>query len=123
MAIKFKSKFEEQFNKTHGQQLKGYEIDKFSYTLAHTYTPDWKVNHKVYLETKGRWVTADRSKMVAVMRQHPDLIVAMIFQAPKNKITPGSTTTYADWCDKKGIIWFDHKDKVGIEAFIALHRG
>ena len=116
--MKFKSKFEKTFNDQYGKSLKGYETTCFTYVLTHTYTPDWKVSETVFLETKGRWLSSDRTKIVKVLAQNPRLKLAMVFMKADTPINKGSTTTYADYCDKKGITWFDQKDTAGINKFI-----
>ena len=57
------------------------------------------------LETKGYWDAEDRRKIKAVMRDNPDIDLRMVFQAPFNKISKKSKTTYAQWCEKHGIKW------------------
>lgn len=70
-----------------------------------TYTPDFEITTKsgktIIVETKGLWTTADRQKMLAVVTQHPDLDIRMVFQNSKQKISKGSKTTYALWCQMK----------------------
>jgi hypothetical protein len=90
----------------------GYEEDKIIYTIPeslHKYTPDFKIRKSedriLYIETKGRWVTADRKKLKLVKEQHPELDIRILFQNAKNKITKNSKTTYGDYADKIGIPW------------------
>lgn len=90
----------------------GYEEDKITYTIPeslHKYTPDFKIRKSgdriLYIETKGRWVTADRKKLKLVKEQHPELDIRILFQNAKNKITKNSKTTYGDYADKIGIPW------------------
>lgn len=76
----------------------------------HRYTPDFvletRTGKTIIIETKGRWFRADRLKMLAVVKQHPDLDIRMVFQQPNARIAKGSKTTYAVWCQKKlGILW------------------
>ena len=70
----------------------------------HKYYPDWVVGNMI-LETKGIWEKADREKILYVLAQHPGLDLRMVFQKPNTPIYKGSKTTYANWCDKKGIKW------------------
>ena len=105
--IKFRSKLEENV----ASLLEGlgvsyeYESEKLSYTIEHTYTPDFVLPNYVYLETKGYWDPADRRKVLAVKRDNPDVDLRMVFQSPYNTISKKSKTTYAKWCDKHGIPW------------------
>ncbi len=77
---------------------------------CHRYTPDFKIKcasgKEVLIETKGRWLPADRKKMKLVIEQHPDLDIRMVFNNPNQRITKTSKTTYAAWCDRHlGIPW------------------
>lgn len=103
-------KISEQLNTT-GKQW-SYETEKLKYTVPErlaTYTPDFiltKSNgEKMYIETKGRFTTADRKKMKLVKEANPDLDIRLLFQTPNNKITKASKTTYADWAEKHGYLW------------------
>lgn len=90
----------------------GYEEEKITYIVpetTHKYTPDFKIRKSgdriLYIETKGRWVTADRKKLKMVKEQHPELDIRILFQNAKNKISKKSKTTYGDYADKIGILW------------------
>ena len=89
-----------------------YETEKLKYTVPErvaTYTPDFilikKDGSKMYIETKGRFTTADRKKMKLVKEANPELDIRILFQTPNNKIIKTSKTTYADWADKHGYLW------------------
>ena len=82
-----------------------YESSKVSYTIQHHYIPDFVLPNHVHLETKGYWDANDRRKVLAVKRDNPDLDLRMVFQAPYNKISKKSKTTYAMWCEKHAIPW------------------
>ena len=82
-----------------------YESEKFDYQISHSYTPDFKLPNGIYLECKGLWEPEDRRKIKAVIEQHPEIDLRMVFQSPFNKISKKSKTTYAKWCDKHGIKW------------------
>jgi len=82
-----------------------YESTKVPYQIQHNYTPDFLLPNGVYLECKGYWEPADRRKIKAVKQQHPDLDLRMVFQSPFNKISKGSKTTYAKWCERLNIPW------------------
>lgn len=70
----------------------------------HKYYPDWCVGDMI-LETKGLWDQQDREKIVHVLAQNPGIDLRMVFENPNLPIYKGSKTTYAGWCDKKGIKW------------------
>ena len=104
---KFRSGLEEQVAKL----LEGlgvtyeYESCKVPYTIQHHYHPDFILPNHVHLETKGYWSAPDRRKIAAVKRDNPELDLRMVFQSPYNKISKGSKTTYAKWCEKHDIPW------------------
>ena len=82
-----------------------YETHKVAYTIQHLYNPDFVLVNGVMLETKGYWDPEDRRKIKAVIRDNPHLDIRMVFQAPFNKISKKSKTTYAQWCEKHNIKW------------------
>ena len=87
-----------------------YETTVISYIKPethHTYTIDFTLPNGILVETKGRWVLEDRKKHLLIKKQHPELDIRFVFMNPKGKIRKGSKTTYADFCDKNGIIWAD----------------
>ena len=87
-----------------------YESTKVPYTIQHNYIPDFVLSNRVYLETKGHWDATDRRKVLAVKRDNPDIDLRMVFQAPYNKISKNSKTTYAQWCEKHDIPWTHFHD-------------
>jgi hypothetical protein len=87
-----------------------YESEKVSYTIPasqHTYNPDFKLPNGIFVETKGRFVAADRKKHLLVKAQNPTLDIRFVFSNSKNKISKASKTTYGDWCDKNDIVYAD----------------
>ena len=87
-----------------------YEKHKINYTKPatnHTYTPDFRLPNGIYIETKGRFVLADRQKHLLIQQQAPHLDIRFVFQTSKGKIRKGSKTTYADWCIKYGFLYAD----------------
>lgn len=67
------------------------------------YTPDFKLlANGIIVETKGRFVTADRQKHLLVKEQRPDLDIRFVFSNPNTRISKQSKTTYAQWCEKYG---------------------
>ena len=86
-----------------------YESTKVPYVLTCNYTPDFDLKNGVMLEAKGHLSPDDRRKMLAVKKQHPELDIRFVFQAPYNKIYKGSRTTYAKWAEKHGFPWTHFK--------------
>lgn len=69
------------------------------------YTPDFILDNGIIIETKGRFVTADRQKHLLIKDQHPNLDIRFVFSNPNTRISKTSTTTYAMWCDKHGFAY------------------
>lgn len=67
------------------------------------YTPDFILDNGIVIETKGLFTSDDRKKMEWVIEQHPDIDIRMVFTNPNAKLYKGSKTTYAKWCDDRGI--------------------
>lgn len=87
-----------------------YETIKIKYTqpeTVKTYTPDMILPNGIIVETKGRFVVADRKKHLLVQQQYPDLDIRFVFSNSKTKISKGSKTSYADWCNKNGFTFAD----------------
>ena len=82
-----------------------YETHKVAYVIMHHYNPDFILPNGIMLETKGYWDAQDRRKILAVVKDNPDIDLRMVFQAPFNRISKKSKTTYAQWCEKHGIKW------------------
>lgn len=83
----------------------GYETEVIRYVKPARnarYTPDFILPNGVIVETKGRFVTADRQKHLLILDQHPDLDIRFVFSNPNQKISKKSKTTYAMWCEKHG---------------------
>jgi hypothetical protein len=89
-----------------------YETEKVPYIIPasnHTYSPDFKLPNGIRVETKGRFVAADRKKHLLVKEHNPHLDIRFVFSNSKNKISKKSKTTYGDWCEKNG---YKYADKI-----------
>jgi len=86
-----------------------YEAFKIEYRVNETrkYTPDFKLPNGIIIETKGRFLSADRKKHLLVQQQHPDLDIRFVFSNSKAKLNKGAKSTYADWCQKNGFLYAD----------------
>ncbi len=85
-----------------------YEQHKINYikpATHHKYTPDFRLPNGIFVETKGRFITADRKKHLLIKEQHPELDIRFLFQNANNRISKKSKTTYADWCNKHGFLY------------------
>lgn len=89
-----------------------YEPCRFKYEplkKVKSYTPDFILPNGIVIETKGRFVSADRQKHKALKQQYPNLDIRFVFSNSRQRITKGSKTTYAAWCEKHG---FEYADKL-----------
>lgn len=80
-----------------------YEAVKLPYVLECSYLPDFidPVNKRI-VEAKGLFDAADRRKLLAVKKAHPDYAIEIWFQNPERKISKASKTTYRAWAEKHG---------------------
>ena len=102
-----------------------FEDHKIEYVKpqrASKYTPDFRIFNYLdgtprlrprIVETKGRFLTADRQKHLLVKRQHPALDIRFVFSNPNQKISKTSKTTYGSWCEKHGYQYA--KERIPIE--------
>lgn len=72
------------------------------------YTPDVVLPNGIALEIKGWFPPADRSKMLAVKEQYPELDLRLVLATPRQTLGRGSRTTLIDWCEKHGFKWADN---------------
>jgi hypothetical protein len=86
------------------------KANTIKYTIPakdHTYLPDFKLPNGIIVETKGRFVLADRKKHELINKQHPEIDVRFVFSNSNTKISKRSKTTYGMWCEKLGIPYAD----------------
>lgn len=75
---------------------------------ARKYTPDFVLlNNGIIIESKGRFITADRQKHLMIKEQLPDLDIRFVFSNSKARLSKLSQTTYGMWCDKHGFKYAD----------------
>lgn len=94
-----------------------YETETVNYIVPERkakYTPDFvftkRNGHLMFVETKGRWTTADRTKMKHVLASNPGIDIRMVFQNPNQRLSKTSKTTYAEYALKLGIKHVAKKD-------------
>lgn len=83
-----------------------YESMKIKYDVSETrtYTPDFILPNGIIVETKGRFVAADRKKHILIQKQF-DYDIRFVFQNARAKLFKGAKSTYSQWCDKHGFLW------------------
>jgi hypothetical protein len=87
-----------------------YEKVKLKYirpASEHIYTPDFVLANGIIVETKGRFLLADRMKHLMVKKHNPDLDIRFVFSNSNARISKASKTTYAMWCRKHGYLFAD----------------
>ena len=72
------------------------------------YKPDFVLPNGVIVETKGQFLSSDRSKHKLIKAQNPELDIRFVFSNSNSRIGKKSTTTYGMWCDRHG---FEYADK------------
>ena len=94
-----------------------------------TYTPDFILSNGIIIETKGRFLAADRKKHLCIKKQHPKLDIRFVFTNSKSKLRKGAKSNYGEWCIKYGFRYYDRvipedwlkeKGKNKHESFIAF---
>ncbi len=95
--------------------------DRIQYTVPEKkcrYTPDFvlqkSTGEPLIIETKGRFLTADRQKHLLIKAQF-NHDIRFVFSNSRQKIGKGSKTTYAMWCERYG---FQYADKRVPEAWL-----
>lgn len=123
-----------------GEQLKtaGMEYEYETLTIPYRveevrkYTPDFILSNGIVVETKGRWVTADRKKLKLIKQQYPDLDLRLVFSNPNQRISKTSRTTYAKWAADHGfpfakqfipVAWLTEPPRLRSHAVIRSIRG
>lgn len=83
-----------------------YESETFEYYVKRKHTPDFPVfNRQLIIEAKGRFTSADRTKIKAILKQYPNIDYRIVFQNPNTRLNKTSQQTYATWCDSNGVKW------------------
>jgi len=95
-----------------------YEDTKLKYLVEHVYNPDFTIAPNVFIEAKGRFLSADRAKHLHIKEQHPDVTIHFLFGNSQNTLTKSSKTTYAEWCERHGFKYADfYRDGIPSEWF------
>jgi hypothetical protein len=79
-----------------------YDLTYEKPATTHRYTPDFILPNGIIVETKGRFLTADRQKHILIKQQYPQLDLRFVFSNPNTRISKTSKTTYAIWCQSHG---------------------
>jgi hypothetical protein len=71
------------------------------------YLPDFVLQDGIILEVKGYLKPADRAKYIRLQRCNPFLDLRFVFDRPSNTLSKKSSTTYAQWAEQHGFLWYD----------------
>lgn len=66
-----------------------------------TYKPDFILENGEILEYKGRLTSADRTKLIAVVRSNPDIKIRLLFGSD-NKLAKNNNKRYSEWATEHG---------------------
>jgi hypothetical protein len=88
-----------------------FEYEKMKITWLdskeRSYTPDFVLENGIIIETKGRFVSADRRKHKEIKKQYPDLDIRFVFSNSRAKLYKGAKSNYGEWCEKHGFLYSD----------------
>lgn len=101
----FEMEVEAALNALLGREVE-YEATRLEYVKRAAYVPDFDdkpygPSVRVHYEAKGRFLSKDRSKLLAVKKAHPSVDIRLVFQR-NNKLSKTSNTTYMDWAAQHG---------------------
>ena len=104
---KFRSGFEKKvYEEAHGKLDFEPEDAHLHYVKPSYYIPDFRLPNGVLVECKGRFTSADRTKMLRVRDQNPDRDIRLLFQRANNRLTKSKNSiTYWQWADRHGFPW------------------
>lgn len=105
--MKFRSKFEKNvFNECKGKIEYEPKDARLNYNRPSKYLPDFRLPNGILIETKGRFTSTDRSKMLRVKEQNPHVDIRFVFQRANNRLTKAKNSkTYWQWCEQHGFQW------------------
>jgi len=104
-----------------------YETLSIKYTVPavlRTYTPDFFLPNGIVIESKGRFTAEDRKKHLLIKKLFPELDLRFVFYNSRSTLRKGSSTTYADWCEKNSFLYCDKyinenwlSEKINLNSF------
>lgn len=77
------------------------------------YKPDFVLPNGIIVETKGQFLSSDRSKHKLIKEQNPELDIRFVFSNSRTKIGSKSKTTYGMWCERLGFQYADKSIPMG----------
>lgn len=111
LHMKFRSKYEhkifDNIPKKY-QRSTNYEPSDpvIRYHLPKCYIPDFVLGNGILVEAKGYFKSADRTKMLRIRKENPDLDIRFLFQRANNRLTKSpNSMMYWEWAEKHGFKW------------------
>jgi hypothetical protein len=83
----------------------GYETQRLKYQRICHYIPDFILPNGVLIEGKGWFTPQDRSKLLLLKKQDPNLDIRLVFSKSSTRLNKKSRTTYGEWSTTNGFLW------------------
>ena len=83
----------------------GYETIRLKYQRICHYIPDFILPNGVLIEGKGWFTPQDRSKLLLIKKQDPNLDIRLVFSKSTARLNKKSRTTYGEWSTTNGFLW------------------
>lgn len=108
--MKFRSGYEKRIweNAKKSRKRIEYEVQDshLHYTLPRKYIPDFRLPNGILVEAKGRFTSQDRTKMLRVKLENPNVDIRLLFQRANNRLTKSlNSLMYWQWAEKHGFEW------------------
>ncbi len=108
--MKFRSGFEKKIFQNAKKKKKKVEYEPqdshLHYTLPRKYIPDFRLPNGVLVEAKGRFTAADRTKLLRVRLENPEIDLRLLFQRANNRLTKSpNSLMYWQWAERHDFIW------------------
>lgn len=101
---KIKVRYEPDTFKYHKRTNRTYCGDcgsKNTYKVSR-YTPDFRIGHSIYIETKGYLKSSIRTAMEDFIKHYPNIDLRFVFAAD-NFLTKSKAGRYSDWAEGLGL--------------------
>lgn len=103
---KYRSGYEERVAKANPDAEHEPSEPIVRYILTKRYIPDFVLPNGVIVEAKGYFEPKDRTKMIAVKKQNPDLDLRILFQDANKRLTKShNSKMYWQWAEQHGFPW------------------
>ena len=103
---RYRSGYEERVAKANPDAEHEPKEPTVRYVLTKRYIPDFVLPNGVIVEAKGFFEPKDRTKMIQVKKQNPNLDIRMLFQDANKRLTKSNNSKmYWQWCEQHGFLW------------------